>query len=370
MEKYYNSTLFFVLLLIFGCATVPSYRVSQPWFRSLKSNHSIDPSKGIKIEVSGTTIPLLGNEQLTSENLRNSITHLIKRRGFIIENGNYDYLIKLFYKTDRNDKMKFSSTISSMNTQAYAISTGSGAGTTSGLGVSIARAIGMLASRSSTVETQSANQRVSYTHTISIELSNREGSILWKGESTWDSEELNLISGIIPALQLIISDLPSDKTVRPEVQEVKDTHVNNYYKLECKDVWFTCPALPYRIMFEDNSMKSSNRISIPNGILNQNAFATYVDLIQTAEYALPDGNEKDWNDPLEISLWKKVTLGGQYYLGPEKTPVNIIIKLFGKSDGYYITECKIATENEFSEFNKKLISWREVLTNYYDVYKR
>lgn len=370
MKKYYNPILFFLLLLIVGCATVPSFRVSQPWIRSLKSIQTIDPTKSIKIEVSGNTSPLLGNEQLTSERLRSSLTHLIKRRGFIVESGGYDYLVKLSYKTDRNDKMKFSSTVSSTNTQAYAISIGTGAGATSGLGVSIARAIGVLASRSSTVGTQSADQLVSYTHTISIELSNREGTLLWKGESTWDSEELNLINRIIPALQLILRDLPSDKTVRPEIPEVKETHVKNYYRLECKDVWFTCPALPYRILFEDNSLKSSKEISIPKGILNQNAFATYGDLIQTAEYALPDGDEKDWRDPLDISLWKNVTLGGQYFLGPQKTPVNILIELSGKTDGYYIRECKIATEKEFADFNKKLISWREVLSNYYDVYKR
>ncbi len=369
MIKCYKSILFFAILLICGCTTVPSLRVSQPWIRSLKSNQVIDPTKSIKVEVSGNTSPLLGNEELTASKLRYSLSQLLKRRGFTTDNGTYDYLVKLSYRTVRNDKMNYSSTVASTNLQVYGISTNTGAGATSGLGVSIARAIGFLSSRASTVSAQTLDQVLSYTHTISIELSNKEGFLLWKGESTWDTQELNLISGIIPALQLILSDLPSDRSVRPEIPEVKDDHVINYYRLECKDVWFTCPALPYRILFDDNNL-NNKEILIPDGIKNQNALAAYVDLIQTAEYALPDGDEKDWKDPLDISLWKEVTLGSQYFLGPQKTPVDILIELKGKSDGYYINECKIATSKEFSEFNTKLIKWREILSDYYDVYKK
>ncbi|HTY12021.1 MAG TPA: hypothetical protein VMF88_13245 [Bacteroidota bacterium] len=370
MNTYCKTILLFILLFVNGCVTVPSLRVSQPWVRSLKSNQVIDPTKAVKIEVSGSTSPLLGNEQLTSEQLNSSLTHLITRRGFTVNSRAYDYVVKLSYKTDRNDKMRLSSTVTSAHSQAYMISTTAGVGTSSGLGVSIARAIGALASRSSTVASQSADQTPSYTHTIAIELSNRDGAILWKGESTWDSEELNLISGIIPALQLILSNLPADRSVRPEIPEVKETHVTNYYRLECVDVWFTCPALPYRILFADFSSSSPYRGAVPDRVLNQNAFATYVDLIQTSEYALPDGDENDWKDPLDVSLWKKVTLGGQYLLGPQKTPVNIIIELTGQSDGYYINRCKIATDTEYLVFSAKLARWREILTNYYDFYQK
>jgi hypothetical protein len=367
MKNYFRALLYFVIPLIIGCATVPSDRVLHPWVRSLQSSQNIIPTKNIKIEVNGTTSPLLGNEQLTSDGLRSVLSTLIQRRGFIINDGKYDYLVKLIYKTDRNDKMQYHSSVSSNTAQITKISTGSGAGSTSGLGVSIARAIGLLASSSSSYANQSSEQIVSYTHTISIEFINKEGNILWKGESTWDSEELNLINRITPALQLILSDLPSDKTLRPEISEVKDTHVKNYFKLECQDIWFTCPALPYRILFNNPYTYGQ---SIPSGILNRNAFAAYVDLIQTAEYALPKGDELDWVNPLEISLWETVTLGGQYYLGPQKTPINILIKLTGKTDGYYIDECKIASDEEYSNFNMKLNNWREALSNYYDVYKR
>jgi hypothetical protein len=367
MINYFRVLSYLVIPLMIGCATVPSDRVSHPWVRSLKSDQSIIPTKSVKIEVNGITNPLLGDEQLTSDKLRYTLGALIQRRGFIINNEKYDYLVKLTYKTDRNDKMQFYSAVSSNYSQAFELKTGSGAGSTSGLGVSIARAIGSLSSNSSTVATQSTNQALSYIHTISIEFISKQGNVLWKGESTWDSGELNLINRIIPALQLILSNLPSDNSVRPEISEVKETHVKNYYRLVCQDLWFSCPALPYRIIFADTYSYGK---SIPDGILNRNALAAYVDLIQTAEYALPKGDEQDWSDPLEISLWEGVTLGGQYYLGSQKTPVNILINLTGKEDGYYIKECKIVTDEEYSSFNMKLNSWRNVLSNYYDVYKR
>jgi len=210
---------------------------------------------------------------------------------------------------------------------------------------------------------------LSYTHIISIEVHGKDGVMVWKGESTWDSNELDMIRRIVPAIQLILSDLPSAQGIRPDAPEVKNSHVLNYFKLECEDTWFTCPALPWRIKFERNP-SSETRTSIPRSIKDPAALAAYVDLIQTAEYVLPDGNEKDWKDPLRISLWENVTLGGQYLLGPDRIPVNIIIKLTGRSNGYYTNECKIATGEEFSRFSGQFSKWRQVLQDYYDVYVR
>lgn len=359
-------SLLTVLIFAVGCSTVPSIRVSQPWLRSLKSGQLIESNKSLKIEVSGTTSPLIGNEQLTSDKLHSYLGNLLIRRGFIINNTTYAYDVKLSYRTTRSEKMRMVSSMNSVN--AYAIYESAGV-ISSNLGVSTARAVSALTSRSGTVSTQELEQVVSYTHTISIELSNREGELLWKGESTWDNQELNLLNRIIPALQLLLSDLPSDKSYRPEIPEIKDTHVENYYRLACQGQWFTCPALPYKIEFpHDRSHKGLS--IIPDCVKNQNALAAYIDLLQTAEYALPRGNEKDWEDPLEISLWTNVTLGGQYYLGPTKAPTNVIIELAGQSDGYYIDECRTVTEQEYSDFNKHMEKWREMLSNYFDVYKK
>ena len=359
-----------ISIVIVGCATVPSLRIPQPWIRSLRSTQTIDPIAGVRVEVSGTSTPLLGNEQLTADRIRERLTYLLKRRGFSIESNSPECTVQLSYKTERSDKFRFSSEVTSTNIPIYAIATSSGAGATSGLGVSIARAISALASRSTTVSKQTAEQMLSYTHTISIELRKRQEHILWKGESTWDSDELNLIREIVPAIQLILSDLPSSQATRPEVSEVKSTHVLNYYKLECEGMWFTCPALPYRILFKEKEISSEAATSVPSNIENPHALAAYVDLIQTAEYALPAGDEKDWKDPIQASLWKRVTLGGQYLLGVSRKPANILIKLTGRADGYYIDECRVASDKEFSMFSTQFSKWKQALQEYYDVFAR
>jgi hypothetical protein len=116
--------------------------------------------------------------------------------------------------------------------------------------------------------------------------------MVWKGKAAWDSYELNIIKRILPAIQLILSDLPFDPTYRPEISEVKKSHIENYYNLECQGNWFTCPALPYCIFFEEEKAKkgiiTGTVLSEPglSSIKDPNAFAAYLDLIQTAEFAL------------------------------------------------------------------------------------
>jgi hypothetical protein len=342
--------------------------VPHPWIRSLKTTDRINTNSKLKIEVSGSTLPLLGNGELTDEKIREKLSLLLERRGFSVDSSSADYIVTLIYKTERHDRFRSYSSVASTNFQAFGISTSAGAGATSGLGVSIARAVSALASKSTTVSEQTTEQMLSYIHTISIEFRQRNKQVIWKGESTWDSDELNLINRIVPALQLILSDLPSDIGTRPEVPEVKENHISNYFKLECENNWFTCPALPYRIFFEGGRSSGKSGSTVPRGVENPSALAAYVDLIQTAEYALPDGDEKDWNDPIKVSLWKRATLGSQYFLGPSKKPVNILIKLTGKTDGYYISECKVVPDAEFEKFSVQFSKWRQVLQDYYDVY--
>jgi len=367
-----RNIVFYVLTIFFfeSCATVPSVKVAQPWNRSLRGNESVKLAGRIKVEVTGTTTPLLGKENLLSAQIRETLTSLLKRRGFVVDESMPDYLIQLTYKTDRVSKLESSSSVSSRSVDQIVSSTTSGAGATSGLGVSIARAITALTSKSTASAQQSTEEVFSYTHTLSIEITNRKLDLIWKGESTWDSDELNLISQIIPALQSILSDLPSDRTIKPEMPEVKLTHIDNFYKLKCEDIAFSCPALPYRIFVAEHNALKDAKTSIANSVKNPYALAAYLDLIQTAEYAIPDGDEQDWKDPIQVSLWRKTTLGGQYLIGSKKTPVNIIIKLSGKSEGYYLDDCQVVSDEEYAKFQEQLSKWQSALADYYDVYVR
>ncbi|MGA9116117.1 MAG: hypothetical protein WB626_05025 [Bacteroidota bacterium] len=368
MKHFARLSWCFVLsLIIWACATVPTLRVPQPWIRSLKSEQAIRLPATVKVEVSGTTAPLLGNEQLAAREIREILSYLMTRRGFSIQSGPSDYVVQLLYKTERSDKFRFSSSVASTNTGMYAIATSSGAGATSGLGVSIARAVSAVASRSATVSAQTAQQVVSYTHTLAIELRGPAGDLLWKGESAWDSDQLDLIREIIPAIQLVLSDLPMDNLTHPKVGRLKESHAVNFYKRECEGRWFTCPALPYRIMFADPTW-FVRATRVPEYVGDEFALAAYVDLVQTAEYALPSGDTNDWKDPTKLSLWEEVSLGGQYLLGGDPQPVNILIELRGQSDGYLIWECKVASDEEFNDFSARFSKWREVLRDYYDWY--
>jgi hypothetical protein len=63
-----------------------------------------------------------------------------------------------------------------------------------------------------------------------------------------------------------------------------------------------------------------------------------------------------------------VTLGGQYLLGQEREPINVMIKLTGQEEGYIIDKCWIASDTEFSGFQKFLSKWQHALSYYYDFY--
>jgi hypothetical protein len=130
--------------------------------------------------------------------------------------------------------------------------------------------------------------------------------------------------------------------------------------------------LPYRIAFqdltsdpEDGSAKVQN--AIPASIKYPEALAAYLDLVTTAEIALPAGDE-DWSDPLKRDLWKKVTLGARYRLTPDEKPVAVLVRLTGDWFGYTVKDCRIATDAEFSAFESDLARWQETLREYFKVY--
>lgn len=149
--------------------------------------------------------------------------------------------------------------------------------------------------------------------------------------------------------------------------QVKKSHALNFYKLQCERVSYSCPALPYRISFQqlDQGVEAT---ALPSSIENQEALPAYVDLLTSAECALPLG-QSDYDNPLLTTLWSEVELGGQYLLGGSTSPVNIIVHLTGRPSGYEVDDCRIATGKDFAEFQKKLAKWKQALQIYYDVYQ-
>jgi hypothetical protein len=244
----------------------------------------------------------------------------------------------------------------------------------------VAGAVAAIATKSSSVLDQHISTSIFYIHTVSAEVYNNRNICIWKSESTWKSINLDINDNILFALQLMYSDLPYDNHNAPEIAEVKNDHVINYYKLTVEDLWFSCPALPYMITFPKilNRNSNNNKVPIESPSVfihrcmdknNRNAFAAFVDLVQTAEYAVPSGSGS-WNNPLNELLWKKVTLGGKYRFGTNKTPINILVNLKGEEYGYVVDRCLVVSDSEYAEFQQKLTDWQKVLQDYYDIYEK
>lgn len=357
-----------VLSFLTGCRSLPN-QLDLPWFRHLHSGEIPSPPAHISVTVTGSTRPLIGDEALLVANIRHSFEFLITRRGFVLDRDNPDFVAQIEYRTERYDRLNYSSVTQAVHSSAAVSGVGINTRASQALGVSLAMSITALSASGSTTAIQTTQQYTSYTHSISIQLRNRAGRLIWKGESTWDSPSLDLGSRIVFPLQLILSDLPSDGSVIPKVNRVKDSHALNYYRVECDPPnWFTCPSLPYRIFFDSRERPSPLLNAVPKQIKDTKALAAYVDLLQTAEYALPGGDSTDWGDPLKPTLWNSVTLGGKYYLGDDNQPTNILIELTSKPDGYYITRGAIVSDDEFQKFSERFDRWKHALNEYYDFF--
>ena len=177
------------------------------------------------------------------------------------------------------------------------------------------------------------------------------------------------------AVQLVLSTLPFDDRIAPEVPEVRATHAQNFFALECSGQRFACPALPNPMWFANPNHKADKQSGTFSGsgedpqiamkrIENQRALAAFVDLASRAEYALPIGSDT-YTNPLKPDLWKKVRLGGRYLLGPSKTPIKVLMDLRGNSWGYSIEKCSIASDADYGAFEKQMRSWQGTLQEYY-----
>ena len=366
------------LINILGCgATVPNIRVWRPWYRTVQGSQTIPVNSKLKVLALGETTPLVGDDLLVSERITFELGRLLSRRGFAVADSATDYLVTLRYRTVSQQLTSFSSEFASKSmTNAYSYNA-IGAGAMSGLGVVVANAVAGAASVSSTVSKTVANEYTAYIHSLAIELSDNRGVIIWKCDATWTLPELDLLEKLTPKLQIMLSDLPSDSTILPTVPQVKESHVQNYVRLFCENRWFSCPALPYSISFFVVSkydtwnsygleVKTAETLK---GFSDTTAISAIVDLVQTAEFALPLGS-KDWTDPRTPELWKEVLLGGRYRLSPSNKVVTILVRLRGNSNGYNVERSWIASEDEYSDFQRRMGEWKAALRNYYDVFER
>ena len=355
-------------IIVLNCATTPIVHVWRPWQRVLEIKDKIDIGSEMSLEISGSTTPLLGNENLLKNSIYDALKDYLERRGFGIVDSNSKYHLVCSYKTDRIDKFSYSSSSTNYHFSELTNYSFTGSLSRQGLGVGVAGIIGRMDALSAQINRQKIEQKQEYCHTISLEIYNDVNHSIWKGESTWDASTANIFSNLKFVMQLLLSNLPKDNSIFPTVPTIINDKAANYFKLNCQDYWFSCPALPYKITFSDYFVDGYEVLKLPKSILNPEALAAYVDLINTAEYALPKG-EKNINNPLKRSLWKKVVLGGKYKLSPGNEIKNVLIQLKGEKKGYTIERAWLATDEQYLDYLNDLNKWKENLKEFYDYYE-
>ena len=359
--------IMFFSIWLSGCASVPSITVWRPYSAVMKSSEDINPRSRLKINVNGETPPLLGNENLRLDSLNTITKNLLKRRGFIIADSAYDYIVNLIYKTERIDKLHMTSSLHESHSLGMNISSGSGSISKGGLGVNLAIALSRMYSFSQTTSTLNLMDEFCFLHTIAVEIYDNKNDLVWQGESYWESQNVEIFNILASALQYIFCNLPLDDSIVPWADEVKVDHAANFFSLFCVKKKFICPALPYAILFR--SPDETNLLGFPSSICNPEALAACIDLITTAEYAIPMGKFSSKNI-MDEYLWERVQIGHQYLIGPENRKVHLLINMVGRREGYIIDKCWVASDDEFMEYQSKLLNWKIALDEYYNLYVR
>ncbi len=358
----------FVLAVIFvSCATTPSIHAWRPYTRVLGSTDILNGTRYLNIQVVGDTQPFLGSDQVLNREIERQVIQLLHRRGMQFTEGSEALKLKLSYLTEKTDFASNDLLIGTGSKYSSITSSSTAAGYGAGIGVLLAQMVSGNQQSNSTVISNQTELVTSYRHTLAVEIVDGD-EVMWQSDATWISSTPNILNRLPTALQVIFSNLPNKSDSPVVVPAVKQERENAFYELYCKGNWYTCPALPYRIRFPQSSGSSGKSpVSISYFVEGSQAFFAFIDLLQTAEYALPKGS-KTYSNPMSSILWSKAQLGGAYQLGDNGEEVLLLIDLVGESAGYVVKECRIASESEYAEHLNLMTNWQNALRNYFDIY--
>ncbi len=94
IEYFIGIMICLMLSNIAGCAgapVTPAMRVKRPWYQERDGNKQIELELKFSVTVKGDTIPLIGDESLLLKYIEKSLTELMSRRGYKIDNLHPDY---------------------------------------------------------------------------------------------------------------------------------------------------------------------------------------------------------------------------------------------------------------------------------------
>lgn len=366
MRFYFHNKIYLgaLILLLTGCgATTPTLQVPKPWTRTFGEPQNIEKSSTIFLHIEGEEKQLLLNNSLLNEEIYNIIGSQLQRRNFSLSDNreNADYLLKVRFLSKEVQVMRSElSTYQSSSQLNYS-------GTSTGILAALAVGAQSSSNKLST-KTETSSQTV-YRNVVGFVIENANEEIIWTGESTWESSNVDILSLFPTVSQILLSNLPGYGEVTPRVPAVNPEKEENYYKLYIQGRYFVGPSLPYIINFERslNEPGSLNQDLKIEGVSDPRISYAVIDLIQTTEYAVP--KDPDYDDPLSTRQWNRVILGGRYYIGDDSQPSNILVELRGSKNGYTIKNAKIASQTEYSSFLQELSKWQDTLNEYYNVFE-
>jgi hypothetical protein len=291
------------------------------------------------------------------------IIHLLSRRGFVISEQSPDYVLKILYKTSYVDKE------TSIQSNQYGTWLNSMDMTTgySGYGVMFASSLVALTAGSSSMSSMITHKYEMFNHHFSCEIYMNQKDPVWKFDTNVESTEIDILNHTRSFLQIAFAGLPSSEEVIPFVPKVRANKISDFINQFLSNRSFICPALPSYITFRQSQTNRHDMDII--GVMNPEAMMAFMDLLQTAEYAIPDGSVKDWNDPTQKDLWKRATLIGKYRIGRNMESVNVVVHLSGTPAGYQVMECKLVNDEAFKAYQSSYDAWKKALYRYYQFFE-
>lgn len=355
-----------------SCATTPVVGVWRPWTRA---DGDVPAVGSVSVSVTAEEHALPGDPSPLLANLSARVARLLARRGFqVVDDDGAEYRVKVIVKTTRRDRLELSSGVSQSASSALLSSSRSAAG----YGITVAQSLGAAIYGQETTASSSVRTQQGYEHSVGVEFRGSSGQVIWKGESTWESSSPEIRESFTAAMQAQFAALPSTGDILPEVPVVRPEQAENFFRIRCQGQSFACPALPSRITFGDyrvgpGAQSTQSAFShwgggvAPEDPAHVRALEAYLDLIETAEFALPTGKEF-YGDPLDPDLWKRVQLGGEYRVGADRA--RVLVDLKGTPTGYEVESCRVATDQEWDGHVVRMEVWRGFLRQYFDYYEK
>jgi len=357
--------IIFHLLIVFSiisCETAPPVKPIA-WTRTLPETMNIEAGSSIYLYVTGETEPLSGNDELVAKRLEDHASDILLRRGYTVSKENYSLKCIINYKTNLGSRLSFNSQTSSYTSSRFSMYSNYFIGDS-------------IFNNTVTSTTTDVYESAAFLHTISVDLYEENGNLVWSGNSAWESSDLNILSNSYMVFRKLFSIFPKSNNILAYIPMIRENRVLDYYRHYCKNIWFTSFALPYQIRFDPlqnvrqnpNDQNSPIITILPKTISDGQNLAAYIDLIIMSELALPGGTVDDWKkNPLSDHLWKEAILGGRYIIGNNENIKNILINLkkISGGNGYAVNNSRIVSDEEYDQYLENLLQWQIILKEHF-----